>query len=243
MKIIIASLLILGSVACAERSFIVEKEGVSIHAIEFRKDENLDFELIDGAKKKSYVSDHYSPESNIFTVNAGYFDGNLNPIGYFRIDGKAISTTRNPKLSGFITITDKGKLSLHWKDIPEGEYRDVLQAGPFIIDPGGTIGIHARSGKEAKRTVIGQTEDERILVLTTTEVFLYDLARILKSEIPELERALNLDGGPSVGLIYGDTRIKNANPVRNFLTKRKGEPDAAVNASQPAGLSENHLHD
>ena len=208
----------------AERSFVVEKEGVSIHVIEFGKGENIGFELVDGEKKKNYVSDHYSPKSDTFIVNAGYFDGNLNPVGYCRVDGKNISTTRTPKLSGFITITERGELSLHWKEIPEREYRDVLQAGPFIIDPDGTIGIHTRSGKEAKRTVIGQTEDGRILVLTTTEVYLYDLAQILNSEVPKLERALNLDGGPSVGLIYKNTRIENANPVRNFLTKRKGEP-------------------
>jgi len=233
MKLILTSLIILASAVHAERSFVIQKEGVSIHVIEFGKDENRGFELIDGEKKKSYVSDHYSPETDTFIVNAGYFDGNLKPIGYFRVDGKNVSATRNPKLSGFITITEEGELSLHWKKIPEREFRDVLQAGPFIIDPGGTIGIHTRSGKEAKRTVIGQTEDERLLVLTTTEVYLYDLAQILNSEIPELERALNLDGGPSVGLIYKDTRIENANAVRNFLTKRKGEPDAGINSVTP----------
>ena len=231
--ILVSSLLIFGSLAHAERTFVIEKEGVSIHVIEFGKDENLDFRMIDGGKKKNYVSDHYSPESDAFIINGGYFDGNLNPVGYCRIDGEDLSTVKDPRLSGFITITEQGKLTLHWKEIPEKEFRDIVQAGPFIIDPGGNIGIYTRSGKETKRTVIGQTDDGRILVMTTTEVYLYDLAQILKSELPKLERALNLDGGPSVGLVYKDIRIENMNPVRNFITKQKGDPDAGINSVTP----------
>lgn len=231
--ILFSSLLICGSLAQAEQSFVVEKEGVSIHVIEFGKDENLAFRLIDGGKKKNYVSDHYSPETDAFIINGGYFDGNLNPVGYCRINGEDLSTVKDPRLSGFITITEQGKLTLHWKEIPEKEFRDILQAGPFIIDPGGSIGIYTRSGKETKRTVIGQTDDGRILIMTTTEVYLYDLAQTLKSELPKLERALNLDGGPSVGLVYKDIRIENPNPVRNFITKRKGDQGAGINSVTP----------
>ena len=224
MKLILTGLLFVVTFVHAEQSFIINKEGTSIHVIEFGKDENFGFQFIDGGAKKNFVSDHFSPESHSFIVNGGYFDENLNPIGYFQVDGNVLSSTEDPSLSGFITITAEGELSLHWKKIPEQAYRDIVQAGPYIIDPGGRIGIHSRSGKAAKRTVIGQCEDGRILVLTTTEIDLYDLARILKSELPYLERALNLDGGPSVGLIYNDLLIKNSNPVRNFLVKVKGGP-------------------
>lgn len=221
MKFLLACFLLFGSIAQAERSFVVKKDGVSIHVIEFGKEENAGFKLIDGGKRKNFISEHYSPEQHVFFVNGGYFDGNLNPVGYCRIDGENQSTVKNAKLSGFVTITKQGKLSLHWKELPEMEYTHIVQAGPFVIDPGGSVGIHGRSGGEAKRTLIGQTEDGKIVVLTTTEVYLYDLARILKSEFSELERVLNLDGGPSVGLIYNDIRIENTSPVRNFITKLK----------------------
>lgn len=214
------------SFANAEKSYVIEKGGVSIHVIEFAENENSGFELIDGGKRKNFVSDHYSPESHIFVSNAGYFDGNLNPVGYCRIDGKNISDSKAANLSGFLTIAADGRLALHWKKLPEKKYRDILQAGPFIVDPGGKIGIITRSGNEARRTVVGITDDKKILIMTTSEVYLYDLAKILKAEIPTIERALNLDGGPSTGLIYHETRIVNPNPVINFLAKqREVEPD------------------
>jgi len=221
MKHILILLLLLSSFAHAERSYVIEKGNLKIHVIEFLKSENSGFGFIDGKKKKSYVADVYSEEEHSFIVNGGYFDGNLNPVGVCRIDGVDISRTKDSKLSGFFTITEEGELELHWKRIPDIEYDDIVQSGPFIIDPGGKIGIRSRSGKEAKRTIIGQTKDDRVLVITTNEVYLYDLAKILNSEIPDIDRALNLDGGPSVGIIYGDIRIQNSNPVRNFLTKRR----------------------
>ncbi|MEO0509408.1 MAG: phosphodiester glycosidase family protein [Verrucomicrobiota bacterium] len=219
MKYILILLVLLNSFAHAERSYVIERGSIRIHVIEFSEFENSGFGFIDGKKKKSFVTDLYSEEDHSFIVNGGYFDGNLNPVGLFRINGVDISNTKDPRLSGFVTITEEGELELHWKRIPEIEYDDIVQSGPFVIDPGGKIGIRSRSGKEAKRTIIGRTKNNRTLVITTNEVYLYDLAIILNSEIPDLDRALNLDGGPSVGLIYGDIRIQNSNPVRNFLTK------------------------
>ncbi|PXA02830.1 hypothetical protein DDZ13_15085 [Coraliomargarita sinensis] len=230
MKLILASLLLLASFTYAEKSYVIKEEGVSIHVIEFEKDENSGFAILDGEKKKNFVTDHYSPKDDILIVNGGYFDGNLGVVGYCMIDGKRILNVKNPKLSGFLTITQDGRLDLHWKQLPEKEYRDVIQAGPFIVDPGGKKGIYNRSGTAAKRTVIGITTDEKVFVMTTSEVYLYDLSKILRTELPSIDRALNLDGGPSVGLIYGETSMKNTNPVRNFLIKRRevNQPEVAT---------------
>lgn len=225
MKTILIGLTLLAGVLSGEQSYVLQQQGVRIHVIEFSEAENVGFEFVSAEKEtQSFsISDHYSAEAYTFAVNGAYFDGNLNPIGYCRINNQDLSNTVEAKLSGYLTTTQNGELGLHWKQVPEGDYRDVVQAGPFIIDPNGIVGIRARSGKAAKRTVLAMTTDHKVLILTTSEVYLYDLARILKSEMPMLERALNLDGGPSVGLIYDDVRIQNQNPVSNFLRRRNPE--------------------
>ena len=236
MRLILTSLLILYTPAYAERSYIIESGSTRIHVIDFPSEQNSGFQLIDGGKSRSFVTDHYDASDHSFIVNGGYFDGNLNPVGICRIDGADLSISHADRLSGFLTLTDKGKLQLHWKQLPQESYRDILQAGPFIIDPGGELGIFRRTGGEARRTVIAETDDGRVLVLTTTEVYLYDLAKILKTEIPEVERALNLDGGPSVGLIYDDIKMKNPNPVRNFLLKTKISSVTSAHCSGGGGF-------
>ncbi len=226
MKLISFSLLCAVCVACAEQSYVIEgkeTESVRIHVVEFASEENAGFEIIGGeaGSKGLSVSNCYSDAEHLLVVNGAYFDGNLNPVGFCRIDYTDINTEVAPRLSGYLTISESGEISMFWKSIPPGIYRDILQSGPFIIDPGGVVGIHTRTGLKAKRTVIAQTNDGKILILTTSDVYLYDLAQMLNEQMPEIERALNLDGGPSVGLVYQGTVIENINPVANVIRKRR----------------------
>lgn len=194
-----------------------------LHVIEFPVSENLGFELVDGVKAlhRMSVTDFFDEESDLFIVNGGYFDGNLNPVGYCKIGNALISAGHAPELSGYLSLDASGKLDLHWKELPKPGPQSALQSGPFLIDPGGRIGIHSDSGLSAKRTVIAKTKDDEILVITTTAVSLFELSRLLKVKFPNVDCALNLDGGPSTGLIYGNIRIENQNPVRNFLRKKR----------------------
>lgn len=209
----------------AERAYkISNQQGtVQVHIIEFATTENHGFELVDGVKSmhRLSVTDFYNEETDLLIVNGGYFDGNLHPVGYCKIGDQIISEAHAPKLTGYLSLDASGKLDLHWKQLPDPVPESVLQAGPFIIDPGAQIGIRSESGLPAKRTVVAQTQEGEILIITTTAVSLFELARLLKVKLPSIDCALNLDGGPSTGLIYENIRIENQNPVRNFLRKKR----------------------
>ncbi len=153
-------------------------------------------------------------------VNGGYFDGRGERIGYCKIGDVIHSALDSPKLSGYLVIDAAGRLDLRFKERPQDAH-SVLQCGPYVIDPGGKLGIRTKNGLPAKRTLVGIKDDDSVLIMSSDEVLLYDLARILKEEIPDLDRALNLDGGPSVGFYYGQIRVKNRNPVANFLARQR----------------------
>ena len=109
----------------------------------------------------------------------------------------------------------------------------ALQCGPLVIDPGGEIGIKSGSGPAARRTVLGIAESGELAVISTTAVSLRTLAEALHSHpaafgVERLERALNLDGGPSTAMTALFTRpplrIEALTPVRTallFFPRRK----------------------
>lgn len=209
------------TLALAETTDQIKQEGVTIQVVEFSQEENHGFELLDDSKvTQGHWIDRQFSEDYMLMVNGGYFDGNQNPIGYCKIGEVVHSGKDSPKLSGYVVLDTQGRLNLTYKQLPEDAH-SVLQCGPYVIDPGGKLGIHSRTGSPAKRTLVGMKADGSVLILSTSEVYLYDLARLLKTELLDLDRALNLDGGPSVGFYYGDIRVKNRNPVANFLAKRR----------------------
>ena len=125
----------------------------------------------------------------------------------------------SPSLSGFIAIDASGRLSLLTATDDLKPFPSVLQNGPYLIDPGGEVGIHSRAGKRAARTAIGRTVDDTLVILVTEPIELFDLAREAKRMFPKMERLLNLDGGPSTALKTREIEIRNAAPVRNYLAK------------------------
>ena len=67
-----------------------------------------------------------------------------------------------------------------------------------------------RSGKQAQQTVVAELEDGNILLIkTTADSALWDLAECLKVGLPEVRQALAFDGGSSSDLLVADNVLKN----------------------------------
>ena len=183
--------------------------------------ENRGFVLIDVPTRKAedHIGRYFNSRIHRWMINGGYFNPDFSPTGYCKIRGRELRPHRSPSLSGFIALDDVGRLSLLTKKDDLSPYPTVLQNGPFLIDPGGRIGIHSSAGKEAPRTVVGRTLDDEIIIAVTEPVDLYDLAREALRVFPNIERMLNLDGGPSTALQTGDVEIRNSAPVRNYLAQ------------------------
>jgi uncharacterized protein YigE (DUF2233 family) len=81
-----------------------------------------------------------------------------------------------------------------------------LQSFPMLVTPGGQIGYPDEDGQRARRTVIAQDVEGRILfVLAVSGSFtLHQMSRYLAESDLAVDSALNLDGGTSTGLLLSE---------------------------------------
>lgn len=89
--------------------------------------------------------------------------------------------------------------------IPSG-----LQSFPVLVKPGGELGFAAESedNVRARRTVIAQDREGRILFLIAPRghFTLHQLSLSLTESDLDLDIAINLDGGPSSGMMIANPR-------------------------------------
>lgn len=142
----------------------------------------------------------------IAVINGGFHDPEGRVLGRLVADGVELSPSSNARvLSGQLTVDAAGRPSLLPRDADGSGARHALQAGPFLIDPGGAMGIRSRSAP-ARRSAIAVADDGALLLVRSGPCVLRDLAEILHAlpdafMVRRVERALNLDGGPSAGML------------------------------------------
>jgi hypothetical protein len=164
----------------------------------------------------------------VAAINGGYFTAEFAPAGLLRIDGRELAPlSREPAQSGVAVIDSRGALALRRRDDALDDAVAAVQAGPFIIDPGGQVGIRpAEHPPMARRSLIIVARDGSVALAATSEVALRDLADCLHDHpvgfgLGMIERALDLDGGPSTALSIAGWRepspfVEKA-PVRDVL--------------------------
>jgi uncharacterized protein YigE (DUF2233 family) len=168
-----------------------------------------------------------------YAVNGGYFGTDFKPVGLRIIDGVQTSPPSTQRaLSGFVTIDSDGAVDLLNQAPTAKPHVNAFQAGPFLIDPDGSIGIHhANDAPAARRTIIATDGADHVLLITTSEVTLYDLALCLHDHPAAfgaqgpIARALNLDGGPSTGMVVSEGSVhvvdEPRGPIREAIVLRK----------------------
>ena len=179
-------------------------------------------------------------------VNGGYFDADFNPVGLYVLGGSIRRPFANRQLlSGLLVIGRTGRLEIRTKQETYQDAVYALQCGPLLIDPGGEIGIKNTPGPTARRTVLGIAESGELAVISTTAVSLRALAEALYGHpaafgVGRLERALNLDGGPSTAMTALFTRpplrIEALTPVRTallFFARRRKIGDNKTTTGSP----------
>jgi uncharacterized protein YigE (DUF2233 family) len=144
----------------------------------------------------------------LLVVNGGFFtEANL-ATGLTIVDGQP-SGTSYTSFGGMLAIGQAGP-ELRW--LPQQPYDPAesllagLQSFPMLIRPGGLPGYPEEDNLPARRTVIGQDRAGRILFLIANSgtLSLNQLGRYLADSDLDLDRALNLDGGASSGLLLAD---------------------------------------
>lgn len=148
---------------------------------------------------------------SILTINGGYFTEFLVPTGLFIDQGRIINEEAyDLDRSGTVAI-ENGQLRFLSSLPTNTSGLDLFQSFPLLINDG-TAAITSDSEKTARRTVIGTDKEGRVLLLIVdkTPLSLYELALVLESTDLNVSKALNLDGGPSSGLLYNDGITKES---------------------------------
>ncbi len=224
--LVIASLISLPVIASADDLTVKRitdgKAEIEIHMITIPQSQNRGFGILDvpDPQKAGNILTYWYSSKYSLMINGGYFTPEFTPVGLCKVDGKFINKKKPKKLSGFVAIDKKGAVNIltHSDDLKP--YPSILQSGPYVIDPGGKVGIRSNDGEISTRTLIGKTSGNDLVIMISSPISLYNLAHFIKQKAPDIERLLNLDGGPSTALMTSSVNIVNLSPVRNYILKR-----------------------
>ena len=160
----------------------------------------------------------------LIVVNGGYFrqEGEQYlPNGITVIDGIAMGTSYGD-FGGMFAVTEKGP-ELRWLAQqpydPNESLQAALQSFPILVKPGGELGFPAEyeDNIPARRTVIAQDQTGRILLIIAPQgnLTLHQLSAYLTKSDLDLNIAINLDGGPSSGILLAEPleRIPTLSPL------------------------------
>ena len=150
----------------------------------------------------------------LMVVNGGYYsieNERYFPDGLTIVNGQA--SGRSFRTGGLLAIQhDRAELRLLVQqpyNSDEG-LQAALQSFPVLVEPGGELGFGAEreSHASARRTVIGQDKQGRILFIVAPQGYftLHQLSLYLTESDLNLDIAVNLDGGGSTGILVANPR-------------------------------------
>jgi hypothetical protein len=149
----------------------------------------------------------------LIVLNGGYFsleNETYLPNGLTVIDGIPMGSSYGD-FGGMLAVTEIGP-ELRWLAQqpydPTEPLLAALQSFPILIKPGRELGFpeEYEDNLIARRTVIAQDRKGRILLIVAPQgnLTLHQLSVYLTDSDLELDIALNLDGGPSSGIILSE---------------------------------------
>jgi uncharacterized protein YigE (DUF2233 family) len=141
----------------------------------------------------------------LLVVNGGFYTEEYLATGLVVREGVA-SGISYEGFGGMFAVTEQGPEVRSLVSSPYDPAESLLaalQSFPLLLRPGGEVGFPEEDGRRARRTVVAQDRVGRILFLVANRgsFTLHGLSTYLAASDLELDVALNLDGGPSSGLI------------------------------------------
>jgi hypothetical protein len=189
------------------------RDGSIIHlrSIKISDTQPLRLEVIDNPDGSKTLADAMRASGAIAGVNGNYFRADRSPVGLVISAGKTVHPLENAKLlTGILAVSGQSIHIYRTAEFPaEKKWDAALQCGPFLIDqykivPGlddtrrafrtAVIIDAAPSGIEVD---IAHTARLVVCEPVTLAEFASILARRLMTGTHSIDRALNLDGGPS----------------------------------------------
>jgi Phosphodiester glycosidase len=175
------------------QSAVFARDAVTLHVVEYPL----------GGPSGEMVRRALGPD-DVAAITGGYFTQGNRPRGLLVLGGSVHEPPRND-LSGIVgSAADGAPVVAVSGTVATSALRDAVQAGPFVVDPGGLPGIHRNDRQHARRAIVIVSE-RSIAFAFTSSCTLYDLMNELLRYpetfgVEHVERALNLSGGPTAGL-------------------------------------------
>lgn len=141
----------------------------------------------------------------LLIVNGGFYTEEYLATGLVVSDGVASGRSYDG-FGGMFTVGPGGPQVRSLVEMPYDPAESLqaaLQSFPLLLKPGGEVGFPEEDGQQARRTVVAQDGDGRILFLVANRgsFTLRELSLYLAQSDLALDVALNLDGGPSSGML------------------------------------------
>jgi len=155
-------------------------------------------------------------------INGSYFDENNNATGFLMIEKEKfgnLSLNGKNGYTGMLLIKDNQP---ELRYLPKENYKNekvdfALQTFPTLIYNNKSL-ITEDSGKTARRTVLAQAKDGKTyIIISESFISLYKLAKWLENSELDINIAINLDGGPSTGLIVKDYYKSDSALIPNVI--------------------------
>ncbi len=207
------------------------KQSITIHTVILNK-KSYAARVVDQKPLLSFLSfksiyQTTQQQEAFLGINGGFFTPENVPLGLVIIQGKHLSplARQSTLLSGLVLINKSGQINLTWRNANYKHAFYALQAGPFLIQPGGKLAL--RSQGELKRRTALALSKNHLVVISSSPTSLYNLAYLLKHfpnafGVSKITTALNLDGGSSTSMtLFAPDQnpliISEILPVRNAL--------------------------
>ena len=175
------------------------------------------------------LDDWQAQTGALIVINGGYFrlEGeSYIPNGLSVIDGVTMGSSYGD-FGGMLAVSESG-VELRWLAQqpydPNESLLAALQSFPILVKPGGELGFAAEheDGISARRTVIAQDKSGQILLMVAPQgnLTLHQLSDFLTDSDLNLDIAINLDGGPSSGILLADPveKIPAISPLPIVIT-------------------------
>ena len=141
----------------------------------------------------------------LVVVNGGFYTEADVATGLIISEGQASGVSYRD-FGGMFAVTEAGPTVRSLRETPYDPAEPLqaaLQSFPLLLAPGGRPAVPEEDGQQARRTVVATDTAGRVLFLVAARghFTLHQLSRYLATSDLELNVALNLDGGPSSGLL------------------------------------------
>jgi uncharacterized protein YigE (DUF2233 family) len=161
--------------------------------------------------KGDTASEYRLNERAILAMNGGFFDiaadESLSPSGLLVANGQQLHPWSATAGSGVLLATDERVSVVRAKVAPAPAYKSAVQVGPLVVDPGGHNGIKSDDHQRERRLALClRGRDFTAVAVDGDGLSLFEFGELLSQPASGggfgCERALNLDGGPSVQVSY-----------------------------------------